>query len=42
MEINFGLGPNTRRAGPGEILKFRSVQTSTLGALSQGLSTAGS
>jgi hypothetical protein len=25
MEINFGLGPNASRVGPGEILKFRPV-----------------
>jgi hypothetical protein len=29
-KINIGLGPNAPRAGPGEILKFRPVQTCTL------------
>jgi hypothetical protein len=28
LKINFGLGPNAPRAGPGEILKFRPVKTS--------------
>lgn len=28
MKINFGLTPNTLRAWPGEIKKFRLVQTS--------------
>jgi hypothetical protein len=29
MKMKFELGPNARWAGPGEILEFRSVQTST-------------
>jgi hypothetical protein len=28
MTINFGLGPNACRVGPGEILTFRPVQPS--------------
>jgi hypothetical protein len=31
LKINFGPGPNAPRAGPGEILKYRSVQTSSMG-----------
>jgi hypothetical protein len=29
LKINFGFGPNAPRDGPGEIPKFRAVQTST-------------
>jgi hypothetical protein len=29
MKTDFGYRPNNRHAGPGEILKFRSVQTSS-------------
>jgi hypothetical protein len=41
MKINFGIGPNAIRAEPGEIVKFRPVQTSTLGIrLPQGFKLA--
>jgi hypothetical protein len=33
MKINFGLGPNNRQVGSGEILKFRPVKTSAVGIL---------
>jgi hypothetical protein len=32
MKIHYGLGPNAFRAGPGEILNFRSVETSRTNA----------
>jgi hypothetical protein len=35
MKVKFGFGPNARWAGPSEIIKFRPVQTSTLGVPSQ-------
>jgi hypothetical protein len=35
MKINFGLGPNIRRIGPGEILKFRAVQMASSEASDQ-------
>jgi hypothetical protein len=37
MKINFGLAPNARQAGPGQILKFRQVHTSTLNVVSHGI-----
>jgi hypothetical protein len=35
--MNFKFRTNARRARQGEILKFRPVQTTTLGVLSQGM-----
>jgi hypothetical protein len=37
LKINFGLGPNAYRAGPGENVKFRPVQTFALGVISHGI-----